>query len=162
MVKKALRFTQDETAAAIEVDRLGGRIVHKFSPTAFVAELPETADLTALTESAAEPTQPLDTVTHLMVDAWLSTRQARGDEAPPPGEGLPWDAPGFQPPLEFGTPAANALAIADEEEVAESTGTPTSRYLIGSVAVGLVLVSRDTGPEVMTEAERTKIVQEVQ
>jgi hypothetical protein len=62
--------------------------VHKFSPSAFVAELPETTDSTALKASTAEPTQPLDANTQLMVDAWLTTRQARGDKAPPPGDGL--------------------------------------------------------------------------
>lgn len=168
--QKALRFTEDETAAKSEVERLGGRVVHKFSPTAFVAELPDTGDLTALSASTAEPRQPLDAVTKLAVDAWTATVQKQVEGAPPPGEGKPWDAPGFRPPLDFGATPTNALAIADEdavviadEEIPDlSTGTPTSRYLIGSVAVGLVLVSRDTGAEAMTQAERLRIVQEVQ
>ena len=34
--------------------------------------------------------------------------------------------------------------------------------MVGSVAVGVVLASRDTGTEALTDAERIKIVQEVQ
>ena len=164
MAQKALRFTQDETAAKLEVESLGGRIVHKFSPTAFVAELPETADSTGLTASTSQPTQPLDEATQLAVTAWAATtnKQARAEGAPAPNEGLSWDTSGFEPPLEYGTPAATARSEIAESEIAESTGTPTSRYLVGSVAVGLVLVSRNTGTEAMTQQERIKIVQEAQ
>jgi hypothetical protein len=176
MVKKALRFMQDETAAQSEVEHWGGRVVHKFGENALVAELPDTVDLTDLTASTAEPTQPLDEATQLAVDAWAASIDKQNAGAPTPGEGESWDAPGFEAPLEFDTASANALAIEDEdgttpakalaiedEEVpAPSTGTPTSRFLIGSVSLGLVLVSRDTGEEAMTQAERIRIVQEVQ
>jgi hypothetical protein len=150
--------------------------VHKFGETAFVAELPDSVDLADLTASTAEPTHPLDEVTQLAVDAWASSIEKRIEGAPPPGEGEQWDAPGFEPPLEFDTASENAHALDDEDDTApakalatgveelpaESTGTPTSEYLVGSVALGLVLVSRDTGDEEMTQAERIEIVREVQ
>jgi hypothetical protein len=164
-MKSVLRFTQDMAAASEEVTRLGGRIIHQFSPTVFVAELPDATDLMALASSTDQPTQPLDAASKLAVTAWTTAKaakQARFDAAPSPTEGLLWDTPGFEPPREFGTPVAAARAAADTEIVAESTGTPTSLYLIGSVAVGVVLVSRDTGAEVLTDAERIQIVQEVQ
>src|SRR5215217_457209 len=89
MAQKVLRFTQDETAAKQEVEYLGGRVVHKLSPTAFVAELPETADSTGLTASTSQPTQPLDEATQLAVTAWaaIADKQARVEAAPPPTEG---------------------------------------------------------------------------
>ena len=165
MAQKVLRFTQDEMAARVEVAQQGGRVIHQFSPTAFVAELPDAVDLMSLAKSTAQPTQPLDVVTQLAVTAWTTVqadKRARAVAAPSPTEGLPWDTPGFEPPREFGTSVAAARAGVDTEVVAESTGTPTSLYMIGSVAVGLVLVSRNIGGEVLTDAERTTIVQEVQ
>jgi Tectonin domain len=160
MPQKILRFTEDETAARAEVTRAGGRIVHQFSSTAFVVELPDSADLNALTQSTAEPTAPLDEMTELAVNAWRS-REARGERAASPTEGLPWDTPGYEPPLEFGTPARAEAAVA-MDDVEESTGTPTSLYMVGSVAVGLVMVSRNTGAEVLSGAEQATIVSEVQ
>jgi hypothetical protein len=161
MAQKVLRFTQDELAAAAEVAALSGRVVHQFSPVAFVAELPDDVDLNTLTASTAQPTEPLDAGTQLAVTAWSSTGQARAVTLRT-GEGLPWDTPGFEPPLEFGTSASRSATAISPEILPESTGTPTSLYLIGSVAVGIVLVSRNTGPEAMTDGERLKIVQEVQ
>ena len=58
MSQKVLRFTQDAIAARGEVARLGGRILHQFSPTAFVAELPDAVNLATLTGSTAQATQP--------------------------------------------------------------------------------------------------------
>ena len=52
--QKVLRYTQDEMAARAEVARFGGRVVHQFSPTAFVAELPDAVDLTTLTASTSQ------------------------------------------------------------------------------------------------------------
>lgn len=39
MAQKVLRFTYNEAVARTEVTHLGGRIIHQFTPTAFVAEL---------------------------------------------------------------------------------------------------------------------------
>ncbi|WP_417914739.1 hypothetical protein [Candidatus Electronema sp. JM] len=166
MAQKVLRFTQDMAAAREEVARLGGRVIHQFSSVVFVAELPDETDITALTASSEEPTQPLDEISELAVIAWTTAaeeKRSRLEAAPSPTEGLSWDTPGYEPPREFGTPIAEAAwAFTDTEDVQKSTGTPTSRYLIGSVAVGIVMVSRNTGAEVLTDAERLKIIQEVQ
>ena len=109
MTKKVLRFTQDMAAAREEVTQLGGRVIHQFSPTVFVAELPDAADLMALKASTDQPTQPLDAVSQLAVTAWTTgkaAKLARVAAAPSQTEGLSWDTPGFEPPREFGTPSA--------------------------------------------------------
>lgn len=76
MTQKVLRYTNNEVEARTEVTNLGGRVVHQFSPTAFVAELPDAVDLNDLTISSADPTQPLDEITQLAVTAWTTTQQA--------------------------------------------------------------------------------------
>ncbi|MDB5779113.1 MAG: hypothetical protein JWP77_965 [Polaromonas sp.] len=165
MAKNILRFTQDMAAAEHEVTQLGGRITQQFSPTVFVAEVPDATDEAAMTASTGQPAQALDEASQLAVDAWNSGVQARGaraGQARSATEGLTWDTPGYQPPRELDTLEAGTRAAGAPEAPAESTGTPTSRYMIGSVAVGVVLVSRNTGAEVLSAAERTKIIQEVQ
>jgi hypothetical protein len=156
MAKQLLRFTLDEAGARSEVAHLGGRIIHQFSPAAFVAELPDAVDPQALSHSTATPVQALDAPTQLAVDAWLAN-ESRKATPPPHTEGLPWDSPGYKPPLFF-----KAKPITPGSVVELSTDVPTSRYLIGSVAVGVVLVSRNQGAEVMTSAERTQILSEIQ
>ena len=165
MAKNVLRFTQTMAAASEEVTRWGGRITQQFSPTVFVAELPDGADEAAMTASTAQPTQPLDEASQLAVDAWnngVQARSSRAGLARSATEGLTWDTPGYQPPRELDNLEPATRAAGASEGPAESTGTPTSRYMIGSVAVGVVLVSRNTGAEVLSSAERTKIIQEVQ
>jgi hypothetical protein len=58
MTKKVLRFTQDMAAAREDVTRLGGRVIHQFSPTVFVAELPDSVDPMAMTASSDQPSWP--------------------------------------------------------------------------------------------------------
>jgi len=152
-------------AASSEIARMSGRIIHQFSPTVFVAELPDNLDVATLISSSDQPIQPLDEISQLAVTAWTTARaakEARVAAAPSQTEGLQWDTPGFDPPREFGTPVAFARAVADTGIVSQSTGTPTSLYMVGSVAVGVVMVSRNAGAEVLTATEQLKIVQEVQ
>ena len=165
MAQKVLRFTQDVAAARDEVRRQGGRVVHQFSPTVFVAELPDDADLGALTASTDQPTAPLDDASRLAVTAWTTAaeeKRTRIEAAPSATEGLAWDTPGFDPPAEFSGTAVVAPPADGNPPIMASTGTPTSLILIGSVAVGIVMVSRDIGDEVLSEDEQIKIVQEVQ
>ena len=148
------------SAAKAEVELVGGRIIFQLSPMAFVAELPDTVDPNNLTASTEQPAGPVDYPTQLAIDAWTANN-TQGSAAPSHTEGLPWDAPGYQSPLQRVN--APELALALPHDVVElSTGTPTSLHLNGSVAIGIVLVSRDQGSEAMTDPERAKIIQEIQ
>jgi hypothetical protein len=160
MSKKVLRFATDMSAAKAEVELGGGRIIFQLSPTAFVAELSDTVDSNNLTASTEQPAGPVDYPTQLAIDAWTANN-AQGSAAPSHTEGLPWDAPGYQSPLQRANAPELALAL-PHDAVELSTGTPTSLHLNGSVAIGVVLVSRDQGPEAMTDPERAKIIQEIQ
>lgn len=161
-MKKVLRYTTDEENAKAEIEENGGRIIHQFSPTAFVAEVPDAVSKRVLKASSSQPHEALDAGTALAVEAW---KDLQNDEnpAPTPQEGLAWDADGYESPFQRSEihERLSGLPIG-AEVVMESTGTPTSLYMVGSVAIGLVLVSRDTGPEMMTTAEQAKVVQETQ
>ncbi|KAA6453979.1 hypothetical protein [Bacillus atrophaeus] len=88
MSKKILRFTEDEVASKAEINEVGGRVIHQFSPAAFVAELPDEVDSNSLTASTEQPKKTLDFATKLAVDAWI-VNSNQGTEAPSPTEGLP-------------------------------------------------------------------------
>ena len=156
MTQRFLRFTEDEKAFKEEISRVKGRIVHQFSTSVFVVDLPDTTSPTNLKESTDQTTIPLDYATQLAVNAWIIYK-TQGSEAPDATEGLNWDNPGFKAPLEH-----SATLNPPQGAVELSPDTPTSLYLTESVAVGLVLVSRDQGTETMNDEEKTKIIQEVQ
>lgn len=160
-MKKILQFTQNESAARSEIEEVGGRILQQFTPTVFEAELPDEVNEENLENSTSEAPEQMDLATELAYAAWLEN-DAEGERAATPEEGLPWDTEGYEAPFqpESINDALKDLPIGDA--VALSTGTPTSLYMIGKVAVGLVIVSRDQGAERMTTAEQTKIIQEVQ
>ena len=188
MTISQLLFARDIEAATAQVDDLGGRVTHRFSDRAFVAELPEGADLSGLTESTSERPGDLDEVTRLLVDAWeVRLANSLSPGPAPAGQGMTWDAPGFQSPREVGHgdddelddgrddpggpggpgptepgPGEDPAPVAPgDEQIMESTGTPTSLYMVGSIAVGLVVVG---GPDdlAFSSAERAKVVEEVQ
>jgi len=156
MSVQVLRFALKPNSGQREVLDLGGRVLHQFSPTVFVAELPAAVTPDALEHSQGHPIEPLDAGLQLAVDAWQSLN-ASVDAAPTATEGLSWDTDGFQSPSKVETAPSIAAS-----PVLLSTGTPTSLYMVGSVAVGIVLVSRDQGSEVLSSAEQTTIIQQVQ
>lgn len=143
------------------------RVTHLLSPSLAVALIPAGMD--------APPVAPKDETEAMAIAAWSEVKdQSLLSQSPTPEEGLPWDAPEYSAPVSedvvlledpslernFDTGALDDGAHATGP-VAHSTGTPTSLYMIGSVAVGVVLVSANQGAEVLTQAEQQKVLQEV-
>jgi hypothetical protein len=85
-------------------------------------------------------------------------------EAPSTTEGLSWDTPGFLPPRYFKDDQyVNKTSVALAEDLPDrSTGTPTSRYMVGSVAVGVVIVSGTDETLAFSIEEQEKVLAEVQ
>ena len=180
MTTSQLLFTRDIEAATAEIEDLGGRVTHRFSDRAFVAEVPESADLSQLTASTSERPGDLDAVVSVLVDAWeLRSTTGLSPRPAPEGQGLNWDAPGYESPREIGhgdddelddgrddpggpgSGGERAAPVAGDEQIMESTGTPTSLYMVGSIAVGIVVVG-GPGDLAFSSAERAKVVEEVQ
>lgn len=159
MKQTVLRYTKNITKARAEIENIGGRVLQEFTPSVFEAELPDSADLSSLKYSQPLSNQRLDETSHMAAEAWVA-KQQKADNAPTPSEGLSWDSEGYSSPLSVDD--APELSPDDGSGVMLSTGTPTSRYMVGSVAVGLVIVSRNQGAEVMSPMEQTKVIQEVQ
>jgi hypothetical protein len=144
----------------LEVRSAGGRPTLLFPPSHLIAYLPAAASLKAGLPFAAASLSSLSTQARSAVQAF-----ARGQQMVPQAPEVPvsWDAPGKQPPRQRGDSAAvldRPLPGLMGAPIALSTGTPTSRYLVGRVAVALVIVSRERGtaaqpnPEHLTREER--------
>jgi hypothetical protein len=150
MTRQVLLYATDFTAAAEAIEAAGGRLLHVFSPRVFVAALPPEVDPRALPHVSMIPPDDLQETERLLAEGWEALQQQQASSrftmlAGAPEVALRWDTPGFEPPdADRGEDVAgpmSAIAAADEEGVALSTGTPTSLYLTGKVAVGIVTVS---------------------
>lgn len=144
----------------LELRAQGGRPIQLFPPSYLIADVPDSARLTA--GSPFEP-QTLDGLDLQARTAVLTHQRASGPQERASGAPISWDSPGKDAPRRVGAPATSSLGTPRSTPmgapIAESTGTPTSRYLIGRVAVALVVVSRERGgalphPEHLTLAER--------
>ena len=158
MTNDILLFTLEMESASQEIRLLGGRVTQQFTNHVFVAILPDISDTGKLRHSRQQPYGPLDEISKLAADAWNSfqAKLLAGKDLVSPTEGLRWDAPGFQPPLKLGPSSNGESAIS-----LRHTGTPTSLYLIGSVALGLVIVAGNTRELGFSHEEYVKVVAEV-
>lgn len=141
MQREVLVYTPDVSAAAGEVNAAGGRLVHVFTDHLLVITVPEEVDVEALQSVSTRIPETLTRHEHRLAEAWLARFGARdfgleGLEEAASAPAISWDTPGFTPP----DPPEMPVAL-EGVGVEESTGTPTSLFLTGSVAVGVVMVS---------------------
>jgi hypothetical protein len=138
-MKRVLLFTDQADQAEPEILALHGRVTHRaLGGRLFVARLPDDVE-TGRLQFSREVTDPvpaaltLSAQEHSVARAFadMLARQATGTM--PPGHGLPWDAPGYEAPRQVPLP--------EEALRAKGLTTETSGYLVGRVAVGLVVVS---------------------
>ena len=162
---QVLLYTQDLEQAKLEIAALGGRVPHQFTDTVIVADFPDSVDVQTLQHSTTTPPSSLDSISLLAVNAWNGlVVKGLSEAAPSQTEGLSWDAPGFSAPSHGeNDPDILEQSLTLAENLTEkSTGTPTSRYMIGSIAVGVLIVS-GTGPGLaFSAAEQQQVIQEVQ
>lgn len=149
-----------------------GRVTHRFAGGLLIARFPDSArfqgleaGLTSREFVGHKPANAKEKVLELVAKAWAANINAGPDLAPTAEEGVAWTNQNFTAPA-FNTGAFEAelspLAPANNGAVALSTGTPTSRYMVGSIALGLVIVSGDTPALAFTDAEKEKIIEQVQ
>ncbi|MGB8698734.1 MAG: hypothetical protein WCD18_04895 [Thermosynechococcaceae cyanobacterium] len=165
MSQDLLLYTQNLQQAKQEIVALGGRVTQQFTDMVIVVNLPDSADPQTLQQSKTVPPSSLDSVSQLAVNAWNKLQLKRlADEAPSATEGLSWDTPGYSSPryAENEPDVINRSATLIEELPEESTGTPTSRYMVGSIAVGVVIVSGTQPDLAFSTAEQQQVIQEVQ
>ena len=156
------------------VEKRGGRVLHRYGNSVLIGDLPPSTAkqiggtpgvLRHYTGKVEERPTRLTPTEALGINAW-NLRQSREFEKVKkerPHDGLRWDATGIaagpEPP---DGPGMEHVTETGPTQMAALFGTDMSLYLIGSVAVGLVLVQGPTTELQFTEEERTKIVAECQ
>ncbi len=139
----------------------GGRILHVYGDRVRIAEFgigEQAAAPLAAGAAAAEAAQEQLTETEALGVSAFQLRvssEYQQIKANRPRQGEPWNIP------EGGctavaTPGEGAAALA------EAPAGPTSAYLEGTIAVGIIMVSGPTAALTLSAAERTKVVAEVQ
>lgn len=102
VMRNVLLHTGDITAAEKEVRALGGVITIRLTPTLVVARLP--GNVPAETLRAARAVSEEEQAAMSNGDAravrafFLKERTDANPDREIPGQGLPWNAPGFEPP----------------------------------------------------------------
>src|SRR6266545_1632672 len=150
----------------------GGHILHRYGTHVLIGDVPASAakgitDTRGVsgyhTGALEERPRRLSETEALGVSAW-NLRQSRGfatAKKSRPHDRLRWDATGFAAgPLPPDGPGMEH--VTEVEPVRGLFGDDMSQYLIGSVALGLLMVEGPTAELQFSEAERTKVVAEVQ
>jgi hypothetical protein len=165
MAQTILLFTDDIDGAKREIGAVEGHVAQQFTDNVFVATLPDSVDPLSLEVSTPEQPSALDPVSELAAGAWHGLQDKHASDAPSASEGLSWDAVERLPPDRPEDVDPNGTARARDSPDMEpqlSTGTPTSLYMTGSVAVGVVIVSGTQSGLDITAAEQQTVIQEVQ
>ncbi len=148
------------------VEETEGRVLHRYGPRVMIGEVPagrvleETANLARLAADDLDAAGALG----LAAFALRQSPEFAAAKANRPFDGADWDREGAEPP-DLPPGMAHDLgadAAAGTVESAAAPAGPTSAQLVGSVAVGLVIVSGPTAALRFSAAEVTKIAAEVQ
>ena len=163
----------DTRRTAERLEEAGGRILHRYGARVLIGEVPPGAGrgiaaqrgIRAVhTGPVREKPRGLTEAESLGVAAWnlrVSRRYATA-KANRPADGLRWDIEGETPLI---PPDGPGMTHTADEAPALGFGAAlddTSLYLIGSVAVGVIMVEGPTADLQFSDDERTKVVAEVQ
>src|SRR4051812_44128578 len=149
-MKRVILLIHDRDRAELEIAHHHGRATHRFGKDLIIARIPAGVDLGSLRESHEVDATALAAMSASeqgFVEAFHDFEARRMSCVAPIGHQLPWDAPGFQAPKSVSAPVV--------------VGGPGSRYLQGSVAVGLVIVSGPTVSLQFSLAEVKNVMSQV-
>lgn len=162
----------DVRGAAARLEDAGGRIIHRYGSRVLIGEVPPEASRGIAkqrgvrsfhTGAIREKPRGLTEAESLGLAAWnlRVSRSYATAKANRPLEGQRWDAQGATPLI---PPDGPGMTHAGDESPTLGFGPvdDTSSYLIGSVALGIIIVDGPTPDLQFSEAERTKVVAEVQ
>lgn len=159
-MKTHLLYTKDKVRARNEIRQVKGQISQEFTDELIVAQLPDEFNVSALQSSTSTIPAKLNKKSQLALGAWAASieKSSYKELAPNKNQGLSWDTPGYQTPKSLAT-----LTFPAQEgtQVSRSTGTPTSLYMTGQVAVGIVIVSGENNLR-FSDGEIQKLIAEVQ
>ena len=163
----------DVRGAAARLEDAGGRIIHRYGSRVLIGEVPPEAGRGVAaqrgvrsfhTGAVREEPRGLTEAESVGLAAWnlRVSRAYAAAKAKRPMEGQRWDAQGATPLV---PPDGPGMTHAGDERPSLGFGPAlddTSTYLIGSVALGIILVEGPTTDLQFSEEERVKVQAEVQ
>lgn len=141
-------YTTDGEKAIEEIKSSGGQVTQVCTPNIITANLPDDFEITQLQYATADIPEELDAMSRLCVDAW---------KLDVPEEDIAiknWDADGFEYPHN----RFNDEELTEQFKIYPPT---TSSYLIGSVAVGVVIVSGKESSVKFSDVEMNSVLAQV-
>lgn len=163
----------DVRGTAGRLEDTGAGVLHRYGSRVLIGDVPPAAGrgLTAKRGvrsfhrgTARDTPRGLNETELAGLAAWnlrVSRRYATA-KTKRPLDGQRWDAAGVTPLLPPDGPTMTHVGEVGPARAFGLVGDETSLYLIGTVAVGLVIVDGPTADLQFSEAERTKVVAEVQ
>ncbi len=163
----------DVRGTAGRLEDTGAGVLHRYGSRVLIGEVPPAAGRGVTTKRGVRSfhrgrrprhARGLNETEMAGLAAWnlrVSRRYATA-KAKRPLDGQRWDAAGVTPLMPPDGPAMTHVGEAEPARALGLVGDETSLYLIGAVAVGLIIVDGPTADLQFSEAERTKVVAEVQ
>ncbi len=163
----------DVRGTAGRLDDAGVRVLHRYGSRVVVGEVPKVGrrgvaarrGVRSIHAGAVRDTpRGLSEAETAGLAAWnlRTSRRYATAKARRPRDGERWDTTDGTPLLPPDGPDMAHVGELGPARAAALVGDDTSLYLIGGVAVGLILVEGPTADLQFTDAERTKVVAEVQ
>jgi hypothetical protein len=163
----------DIRGESARLEDAGGRIIHRYGSRVLIGEVPAGSSRGVTkqrgvrsfhTGAVREKPRGLTEAENLGLAAWnlRVSRSYATAKANRPMEGRRWDAPGAVPLI---PPDGPGMTHAGDDRAGLEMGAAlddTSSYLIGSVALGIIIVEGPTADLQFSDEERTKVVAEVQ
>jgi hypothetical protein len=162
---------QEAHQAGAAIEEEGGQVLHMYGPRVMIAQVPASAERKVAAkksvrsvsrETVARAPERLTEVEELGLEAWNLRQSPEFEEAKAerPKEGEQWDSPEISLP-----PDGHGMQHTGEDDVLgapEHAAEDMSPYLIGSVAVGIIMVEGPRPELRFSAAERVKIAAETQ
>jgi hypothetical protein len=163
----------DVRGAAARLEDAGGRIIHRYGSRVLIGDVPpgsargvakQRGVRSFHTGALREKPRGLTEAESLGLAAWnlRVSRSYATAKANRPMEGQRWDVHGATPLI---PPDGPGMTHAGDDGAGLGMGAAlddTSSYLIGSVALGIIMVEGPTADLQFSDEERTKVVAEVQ
>jgi len=146
MFKDVMLFTRQVVDAMREIVSLGGYVTQKLTDSIFMAILPKEIDPASLGRSTPDRPDDLNYISSLVADGWeavLRKKAEKGSEE----EGVSWIDSDNQSPEHCFT---DDIPLIEEDH----------KYLSGSVALGLVVVSGPTDELKFSDQNRARVIGE--
>ena len=141
-------YTEDVDAASEEIETHGGRVTQICTSDIIISNLPDEFEPSLLTYSTVSIPDDLGDMSRLFVDAWNTEIEEKEETI------KKWDEEGYQyPKNRFSDPE-----LAEQFKIYPPT---TSSYMIGSVAVGLVIVSGSESSLKFSQSETNNTIAQV-